>query len=177
MAAANELKMGDLADPATVIGPIIDRRSRERIQALIDDALENGADLLCGNRWTGNRLSPTVLGSLSSQMRISREEVFGPVVCLERVDGVDQAILSANAAPAILSASVFTREIDAALSCADRLRTAMVHINDMTIQQEPEVPFGGDGASGFGREGMETALEDFTRWQWITIKRGDSAER
>ncbi|MCD0458550.1 aldehyde dehydrogenase family protein [Roseiconus lacunae] len=167
--AAKSLPMGDLRDRSTVIGPVIDDASRRRISATIADARRLGAEVLCGNQWTDNRLNPTVLGCVTEQMRIAREEIFGPVVTIETVETESDAIRLANSGPAMLSAAVFTRDVDRAFTLARSLNTGMVHLNDMTIQQEPEVPFGSDGEAGFGREGMETGVDDFTKWKWITL--------
>lgn len=170
VAAAQSLGQGDLTDPATVIGPIISPRSRQRIRDHVDDALGHGAQLLCGNKWTGNRLNPTVLSGVTDAMKLFREETFGPVVSIETAKHRSHALELANASPGMLSAAVFTSDLGSALSFAESLNTAMVHLNDMTIQQEPEVPFGADAPSGFGREGMETGIEDYTTWKWVTVR-------
>ena len=170
VAATRDLRMGELADPRTMIGPIIHERACERLKDCIDRAIAAGAKVLCGNTWHGQRLAPTVLVDVTPKMEIVREEVFGPVVCVQRATDPEDALRIANSVPAMLVASVFTRDLDSAMRFSEQLACAMVHINDMTIQQEPEVPFGGDGAAGFGREGMETAVEDFTQWKWITVR-------
>ena len=168
---AKSLSLGDLHETSTMIGPIISRQSRTRIQELLDEAIAGGAQVLCGNCWSGNRLNPTVLNGVRPEMRIAREEVFGPVVIIETVRDRHHALQQANAVDGMLSAAIFTSNLDAAISLAESIDSGMVHINDMTIQQEPQVPFGGDGASGFGREGFETALDDFTTWKWVTVKK------
>lgn len=171
-AASQRLGMGELSDPTTMIGPMIHERARQRQTECIEAALASGAKVLCGNTWHGHRLAPTVLVDVTTEMTIVREEVFGPVVCVQRASDAEDALRLANDVPAMLTASVFTRDLERAMRFAEQLHCSMVHVNDMTIQQEPEIPFGGDGAAGFGREGMETAIEDFTKWQWVTLRGG-----
>ncbi|WP_182868930.1 aldehyde dehydrogenase family protein [Rhodopirellula sp. JC639] len=170
VAAAQSVGMGDLTDPKTMIGPIISAKARQRIRDHLADALDGGANVLCGNSWTGNRVNPTVITGVTSAMKLFREETFGPVVSVETANDRHHALELANASPGMLSAAVFTNDLDAAMTFADSLDASMVHVNDMTIQQEPEVPFGGDGSAGFGREGMETGIEDFTTWKWVTLR-------
>ncbi|MCA9137306.1 MAG: aldehyde dehydrogenase family protein [Planctomycetales bacterium] len=169
IAAAQAIGQGELNDRQTMIGPIITPQARQRIRDHLDDALGHGAVLLCGNRWNKNRLNPTILSGVTESMKMFREETFGPVVSIETAKDRLDALELANAAPGMLSAGVFTADLNSALLLADSLNTAMVHINAMTIQQEPEVPFGGDNPVGFGREGMETGIEDFTTWKWVTV--------
>jgi acyl-CoA reductase-like NAD-dependent aldehyde dehydrogenase len=170
VAAAQSLSLGDLREPTTMIGPIINSQSRARIRSLLEDAVSRGVEVHCGNRWQDNRLQPTVLTGIRDEMKLAREEVFGPVVGVQVAEDSEHAIELANRCPSMLAAAVFTRDLDRALRFSETLNTAMVHVNDMTIQQEPEVPFGGDGDSGFGREGMQTGVEDYTSWRWVTIK-------
>jgi len=170
VAACGTLKSGPLRDRDTVIGPVINEAARQRIRVHLDDALAKGARLWCGNTGSGNRLNPTVLSGVTEAMDMFHQETFGPVVAVESVRDVSHAIERANAAPGMLAAAVYTNDFSAALRLADAIESGMVHINDMTIQQEPEVPFGSDGASGFGREGMETGIDDFTTWKWITMR-------
>ncbi len=168
--ASESLKAGPLREPATMIGPIINQAARQTIRSHLDDAIEKGARVCCGNVWSGNRLNPTVLSGVTDAMTLFQEETFGPVVTVESVRDASHALERANAVPGMLSAAVFTADLAAAMRVADGIESGMVHINDMTIQQEPEVPFGSDGGSGFGREGMETGIDDFTTWKWITMR-------
>ncbi|WP_158222824.1 aldehyde dehydrogenase family protein [Rhodopirellula sp. MGV] len=175
VAAASALSCGDLRDPSTVIGPVIDQAARQRIDDHLNDAVRLGATIQCGNVWNGNRMNPTVVTGVTSEMRLYREESFGPLVTIEVADDEAHAMQLAHASSAMLSAAVFTRDLDRAMRVSRSLCCGMVHVNEMTIQQEPEVPFGGDGGSGFGREGLETGVEDYTKWKWITINGSASA--
>lgn len=167
--AAAGLGMGDLRDPQTVIGPIINERQRQRVRSHIDDAVAKGAQLLCGGTWQGSRCRPTVLTGVVEGMRVYREETFGPVVALYPVDSLEQAIAQANDSAYGLSASIFTSNLASATSFARRVRAGMVHINGTALHDEPHVPFGGTGDSGFGREGTEEDIANMTEWKWITM--------
>ncbi len=167
--AASSLVMGDLRDPKTVIGPIINEKQRQRIDSHLQDAVDKGANVVIGGDWDGNCCRPTILTGVTDDMLIHHEETFGPVTCVSVVETSEDALAAANQTSFGLVASVFTADIDAALRFAQQLNVGMVHINGMTIQQEPHVPFGGVGDSGFGREGTNAAIEEMTEWKWITI--------
>ena len=103
-------------------------------------------------------------------MTVYREETFGPVTSIYEVNSIEEAITMANDTDYGLSYAVFTQDINTALGVAKRANAGMVHINAMSIQDEPHVPFGGNGLSGFGREGTEADLDIMTRWKWITVQ-------
>ena len=170
IAAAQKLGMGDLRDPATMIGPIIHEGQRNRIREHVADAVSKGAKILCGGNWRENRFEPTVLTDVRDDMLISHEETFGPVTTIHSVDTADDALKLANQSRHGLSASVYTSNLSQAMRFADELEAGMVHINGTTIQDEPHVPFGGVGDSGFGRESTDPDLSEFTEWKWVTIQ-------
>ncbi len=163
------LSLGDLRDPQTVIGPIINERQRNRVRSHIDDAVKKGARILCGGHWRENRCEATVLGGVNDNMKVCNEETFGPVVSLFPVASFDEAVARANDTPYGLSASIFTADLQKAMSFARQVRSGMVHINGSTLHDEPHVPFGGVGDSGFGREGTEEDIANMTEWKWITL--------
>ena len=165
------IKMGDLSDPETAIGPIISHRQEQRVREHISDALSKGADLLSDDRaWQGACCPPTILTGVTQKMAVCREETFGPVTSIYQVDSVEEAIRVANDTDYGLSFSIFTSDITTALKVAQSANAGMVHINAMSIQDEPHVPFGGNGLSGFGREGTDADLDIMTRWKWITVQ-------
>ena len=168
--AAGRLALGDLRNPTTVIGPIINPRQRARIQSHLDDALSKGARLQCGGQWEGNRCQPTVLTGVTSEMTLSHEETFGPITSVYEVESPEEALRCANDSNFGLSASVYTEDLKQAMRFAEELHAGMVHINGTTIQEEPHIPFGGVGDSGFGRESTDTDLDDMTEWKWITVQ-------
>jgi acyl-CoA reductase-like NAD-dependent aldehyde dehydrogenase len=167
--AAGALGMGDLREAQTVIGPIISERQRQRVRSHIEDATAKGAELLCGGKWQGNRCAPTVLSGVVEGMRAYREETFGPVAAIYPVDSLEEAIDRANDTAYGLAASIFTSDLAAATSFSRRIRSGMVHVNGTSLHDEPHVPFGGTGDSGFGREGTEEDIANMTEWKWITM--------
>ena len=103
-------------------------------------------------------------------MVVCREETFGPVTSIYPVDSADEALEKANDTEFGLSAAVFTQDIDKALTLAQSINAGMVHINAPTLHDEPHVPFGGTGSSGFGREGTDIDIDSLTEWKWITVQ-------
>ena len=170
VAAAGHMGMGDLRSEDTAVGPIISERQRERVRRHIDDARSKGVEVLAGGEWDGNRCQPTILSGVTEAMEVCRDETFGPVTSLYVFDTVDEALERANDTVYGLSFSVFTRDIDTALDIAHRAESGAVHINRPTIQDEPCPPFGGQGLSGYGREGTAADLDILTEWKWITIR-------
>jgi vanillin dehydrogenase len=111
-----------------------------------------------------------VLAGVTPEMRLYSEESFGPVVTIVPVDGVDQAVEVANDTEYGLSSAVFAGDADTGLEVARRLETGMCHVNDTTVHDEPQMPFGGVKDSGWGRFGGKAALEEFTELRWITVQ-------
>lgn len=169
-ARAEALGMGDLRDPNTWVGPIISERQRQRVRNHIADAQAKGARLLAGGDWIGNRCRPTILAGVQEDMTVCREETFGPVTSIYPVADFEEAVTRANDTDYGLSAAIFTRDINKAMRFVKRVRSGMVHINAPTLHDEPHVPFGGVGDSGFGREGTDIDIDTFTEWKWVTIQ-------
>ena len=167
---AKGVKVGDLSDPETAIGPIISSRQADRVKSHVADALEKGATLLHGGKWLGNCCPPTILSDVTSEMVVFGEETFGPVTSIYTVDDLEQAMQLANDTSYGLSCAIFTSDISSAMKAAAKSDAGMVHINAMSIQDEPHIPFGGNGMSGLGREGTDADLDIMTRWKWITIQ-------
>ena len=105
-------------------------------------------------------------------MRLYSEESFGPVLAVMAADNPDQAVQMANDTEYGLSAAVFGQDVPAALEIAQRIESGICHVNDTTVHDEPQMPFGGVKASGFGRFGGRAALEEFTELRWITVQGG-----
>ena len=151
-------------------GSLIDREAVERLEALVKDAVEKGAKLVAGGKRDGMAMSATILDRVTPAMRIYNEESFGPVVCVVRVRGVDEAVRVANDTEYGLAAAVFGRDIGRALEVAKRIESGMCHINGPTVNDEAQMPFGGTKASGYGRFGGKAAIDEFTEQRWITIE-------
>ena len=112
----------------------------------------------------------TVLTGVTPDMRLYSEESFGPVLAVMAADNPDQAVQMANDTEYGLSAAVFGQDVPAALEIAQRIESGICHVNDTTVHDEPQMPFGGVKASGFGRFGGRAALEEFTELRWITVQ-------
>lgn len=165
------LKVGDPQDPDTVIGPLINQEQVDKLHKQVEEAIRNGARLVCGGKYDGRCYYPTVLTHVTPDMNIAREETFGPVAPIIIVEDADEAVRVANDTRFGLSAGVITSDFLKGLEIAERLESGMVHINDSSILDEPQVPFGGMKESGYGRHGGRAAIEEFTELRWISIQR------
>lgn len=168
---AKGLKVGDPRQPDTVIGPLINQWQLDMLRSQVDEAINKGAKLLCGGKYEGLCYYPTVLTNVTVDMRVLTEETFGPVAPVVVVPDADEAVAVANNSRYGLSAGIITRDFQKGLEIAERLETGMVHINDSSVHDEPQVPFGGVKDSGYGRHGGRAALEEFTELRWITMQR------
>jgi succinate-semialdehyde dehydrogenase/glutarate-semialdehyde dehydrogenase len=162
---------GDPADPATFVGPLISPGDADRVQSWVADAVEGGASIVSGGGRDGAVLTPTVLTDVTPSMTVMREEIFGPVVVLRSFDDLDTAIDEANDTPYGLAAGIFTRDIGAALTAADRLRMGAVHINETSSSRVDLMPYTGVKASGVGREGPRYAIREMSEERLITLGR------
>jgi succinate-semialdehyde dehydrogenase/glutarate-semialdehyde dehydrogenase len=166
---AQALRIGHGLDPEVEYGPLFDQSARDRARAHVDDAVERGATLASGGGIPrgveyehGWFFEPTVLTQASPEMRVMREETFGPVAAITRIRSDDEAVELANATPYGLAAYVFGRDLERCLRIAERLEAGGVgvNVNDVT---ELQAPFGGWKESGFGRElgpeGLDACLE------------------
>jgi benzaldehyde dehydrogenase (NAD) len=167
---ARAATVGDPRDPQTQIGPLINAAAMERVTGLVKDAVAKGATTLSGGQADGACYPPTVITGVTPDMRVYGEESFGPLVSVIEVDGVDEAVATANDTEHGLSAAVWSENVPAALELAQRIESGICHINDTTVQDEPQMPFGGVKASGWGRFGGRAALEEFTELRWITVQ-------
>jgi len=169
-ARASALRVGDPSDPETQIGPLINEAALARVGELVEDARGNGARVLSGGEAAGACYPPTVLLGVTADMRVYNEESFGPLASIVVVDGAEQAVEVANDTEYGLAAAIFSENVPAALEIAQRIESGMCHINDATVHDEPQMPFGGVKDSGWGRFGGHAALEEFTELRWITIQ-------
>jgi acyl-CoA reductase-like NAD-dependent aldehyde dehydrogenase len=147
--------------PAAAVGAQVDEKAEADVGALIEDAIGKGARQLAG--------AAIILEGVTSEMRLYRDESFGPVVSIIRVADEGEAVRVANDTAHGLAASVFTRDIVKGLRVARRVQSGICHINGPTVHDEPQMPFGGVGASGYGRFGGKAGIDFFTELRWITI--------
>jgi benzaldehyde dehydrogenase (NAD) len=167
---ARALNVGDPREAHTHIGPLVNEAALTRVTELVNDAVAKGARALSGGEPAGPCFPPTVLSGVTKEMRLYSEESFGPIASVVAVDGPDEAVRVANDTEYGLSAAVFSGDVTHALELAQRIESGICHINDTTVQDEPQMPFGGVKASGFGRFGGRAALEEFTELRWITVQ-------
>jgi acyl-CoA reductase-like NAD-dependent aldehyde dehydrogenase len=169
-AKASSLAAGDPREGKTPLGAVADRRTVAHVNNLIDDAVAKGGKVIAGG-WAENVLMPaTVVDHVVSGMDIYREESFGPVVALIRARDEDHAVTIANDTDYGLCAAIYTRDTARGLRVAGRVRSGICHINGPTLHDEAQMPFGGLGASGYGRFGGKTAIDSFTETRWITVE-------
>lgn len=169
VARASALPWGNPRD-AVVLGSLVNPEVADKMHALIDDAVSKGAKLVCGGENDGAIFSATLLDGVNQTMRIYTEESFGPVKSIIRVNGDQEAIKVANDSEYGLSAAVFSQDINRALACANTIKSGICHINGPTVGDEPQMPFGGVGDSGYGRFGGKAGIAEFTDSRWITIE-------
>jgi acyl-CoA reductase-like NAD-dependent aldehyde dehydrogenase len=171
-AKAESLQAGNPRHGNFALGSLVGVEAAERIGGLVNDAVSKGAKLLAGGRVDGTVMSATVLDHVTPAMRLYGEESFGPVVCVIRATGVEEAVRIANDTEYGLSAAVFGRDITRALDVAHRIDSGICHINGATVHDEAQMPFGGVKASGYGRFGGKAGIAEFTELRWITIETG-----
>lgn len=157
-----QLQVGDPAQESTDIGPVINAGALQRIRAWVQEALAGGAGLLAGGELEGGLLQPTVLDSITPQMRLWREEAFGPVVGICVFDRLEEAITACNDTDFGLQAGIFTRDIHSAFAAADGLDFGGVIVNDSPSWRTDQMPYGGVKASGIGKEGPASAVREMT---------------
>ncbi len=162
------LVVGDPRDPATDIGPVIGVGAAERLGGLVSDAVSKGARLIGGSGIRDAYFEPTLLDGVETDMRLYSEETFGPILSVTRIRSDQEALTVANDSQYGLTASVFSRDEKRARHVADQIHTGICHINRCTVDDDPNAPFGGVKASGYGRFGGRWALDEFTELRWIT---------
>jgi acyl-CoA reductase-like NAD-dependent aldehyde dehydrogenase/ABC-type branched-subunit amino acid transport system ATPase component len=168
---AKSLPLGDPRKPEPVVlGSVVSMGTVEHCNALIDDALAKGAKLVCGGKADNTLMPATILDHVTPAMRIYREETFGPVKCVVRVDGVEAAVACANDNEYGLSSAVFGRDIARAFNVARRIEAGICHVNGPTVHDEAQMPFGGVKGSGIGRFGGKAGVAEFTELRWITVQ-------
>jgi acyl-CoA reductase-like NAD-dependent aldehyde dehydrogenase len=156
------LKVGDPLDPSVDVGPVIDQGAAERIEQWVKEAVEGGARLLTGGRREGQMYWPTVLTDVTPDMKVCREEVFGPVITVQPYQTYEEALADVNDSPYGLQAGVFTSSIERAMLAHRELEVGGVIVNDVSAFRADQMPYGGSKESGYGREGLRYAMEEMT---------------
>jgi acyl-CoA reductase-like NAD-dependent aldehyde dehydrogenase len=166
---AKTIKTGDPSEQDTMIGPLINRGAVNRILGEIEEAKNQGAEVLLEGEVNGSVMSPFVLKG-TNEVATARNEMFGPVVTIISAEDEEDAIRIANDTPFGLSGAVHAGSVEKGVEVARKMETGMVHVNDQSVNDEPLVAFGGEKASGLGRFGGEWSLEEFSTTQWISAQ-------
>ena len=164
------LVVGDPADEATDVGPLIDAGARDRVLAWIEEAKAGGATILTGGDLDGELLRPTVIANAGPALKVSCEEVFGPVCTVTAYDTLDEAIELANGTRYGLQAGIFTGSIKTALAAAQRLEFGGVTVNEAPTFRADQMPYGGVKDSGNTREGPAYAVRELTEDRLVVIE-------
>jgi acyl-CoA reductase-like NAD-dependent aldehyde dehydrogenase len=168
LAATEKLKVGHPLDEATEISSLINEQEARRVEAWIAEALAAGAVLHTGGQRQVATITPAVLSQVPTQAKLSCQEAFGPVVCIEAFDTLDAAIAQVNDSPYGLQAGVFTRDLATAFHAARHIHCGGVMINDASTFRVDQMPYGGVKQSGTGREGPRYAIEEMTELKLIS---------
>jgi acyl-CoA reductase-like NAD-dependent aldehyde dehydrogenase len=170
-AKVETMPVGDPREGKTPLGAVVDRKTVDHCLSLVEDALANGAELLTGGETTQNVLMPAhLVDRVTPDMKLFRDESFGPVVGIIRARDEAHAIELANDTEYGLSAAVFTRDTARGIKVARQIHSGICHVNASTVSDEPQMPFGGMKASGYGRFGGKAGIDAFTELRWITFE-------
>ncbi|WP_433531588.1 aldehyde dehydrogenase family protein [Micromonospora sp. CA-263727] len=162
VAAVRELRTGDPADPLTDVGPLVSEAAARRVEDWVEEAVAAGATIETGGRREGASYAPTVLSGVPKEARVCTEEVFGPVLVVDRVENDAAGFAAVNDSAYGLQAGVFTRRLDVAFAAARTLEVGGVIIGDVPSYRADQMPYGGVKGSGVGREGLRSAMDDYT---------------
>lgn len=168
--AAKRLRTGDPLDSATDVSALISPGDVQRVLEWIEEARAHGAEVLTGGVAEGNIVMPTVITGAAPHLRVSCQEVFAPVVLINRVSSVEEAIRLVNDSRYGLQAGIYTNRLDTALRAARELEAGGVMINDIPTFRVDHMPYGGVKESGLGREGVRYAVEEMTEVKLVVIR-------
>jgi acyl-CoA reductase-like NAD-dependent aldehyde dehydrogenase len=164
------LKTGDPKEHDTIIGPLINEDALAMVKGRVQDAVAAGAKVLAGGEAVGPCYQATLLTNVPPDSEFAKNETFGPVASIEVVDDADEAVARANATSYGLSAGIITSNRERGFALAQRIESGIVHVNDQTVADEPQMPFGGVKDSGFGRFGGQAVVDEFTELRWVTMR-------
>jgi benzaldehyde dehydrogenase (NAD) len=169
---ASALPVGNPATEQVALGPVIDAGQRDKIHHLVTATSARGAEVRAGGEYDGLFYRPTVLAGVGMEDPAFAEEIFGPVAPVTRFSTLDEAVALAAHGAYGLSLGIVTRDVMRGLELADRIPTGIVHINDQTVNDEANAPFGGVGDSGTGSRfgGGPANIDAFTETRWVTVR-------
>ncbi len=169
-AKVRTLTAGDPRDDKAPLGAVVDHKTTDKLAAMIEDAVANGATVISAGDPKGVLVPARVVAGVTPKMRLYAEESFGPIVAVIRARDEEDAIRIANDSEYGLSAAVFTGNAARGLKVARRIKSGICHVNGPTVHDEAQMPFGGVGASGYGRFGGKAGIAEFTELRWITVE-------
>jgi benzaldehyde dehydrogenase (NAD) len=168
---AQKLRLGDPYREDVQLGPIVNEKQIRRVDDIVQRSVQGGARLITGGTYEGLFYQPTVLTDVTQEHAAWTDEIFGPVAPVTTFRTDEEAVALANSSDYGLVGAVYSRSMSRGLSIAQRIKAGMVHVNDGTLNDEATIPFGGTGMSGNGaRYGGEANLDNFTEWQWVTVR-------
>jgi len=167
VAGTQRLKIGNPLDQDTDIGPMIAESEADRVQDWVKEAVAQGAEAVCGGRREGNIYHPTILINTKPEMKVVRDEIFGPVVVVEKVSSFEEGIIKCDQSQYGLQAGIFTTNINRALTAIKRINVGGILINDFPSYRIDHMPYGGNKNSGLGREGAKFAIEEMTTLRMV----------
>ncbi|SDJ18342.1 aldehyde dehydrogenase family protein [Salimicrobium halophilum] len=168
-----ELKLGEKLLEETDVGPLISEKEAERIESWIEEAVSKGAQIETGGTRTKAYIEPTILSNVPSDATIAKEEVFGPVVIVEAVEDLKEAVRKSNDVDYGLHAGIFTKDVNQAFYAVKHLNVGGVMVNDSSDYRIDAMPFGGTKDSGIGREGVKFAIDSLTEKKVVSFKLTD----
>jgi aldehyde dehydrogenase (NAD+) len=170
---AKSLPYGDPSDPNTVIGPLVNKQQMEKALRYIDEAKADGATIALEGQRVGNVLTPYVFTGVQNSSKLAQTELFAPIATIIKAETDEESIALANDTEYGLSSAIFTSDLKHGENLALQIDSGMTHVNDQTVNDAPNIPFGGNKASGLGRFGNPWVVEEFTITKWVSIQTQD----
>lgn len=170
VARAKALPYGDPSDPTTVIGPLVNETQLAKALQYIEDAKKEGATVALEGKRVGNVLTPYVFTNVDNSSKLAQTELFAPIATIIKAQTDHEAIEIANDTAYGLSSAIFTSDLARGEELALQIDSGMTHLNDQTVNDAPNIPFGGNKASGLGRFGNPWVVEEFTVTKWVSVQ-------
>ncbi|WP_432711034.1 aldehyde dehydrogenase family protein [Pedobacter sp.] len=164
------LKYGSPADKDVLVGPVIDDKAVSRIMKSMAESVAMGAKVAVGGTFEGRVIAPTVLVGVKNDYPIAKDEIFGPVAPIIKFRDEEEMLKLANSINYGLSGAIHTKDVNRGVLLAKKVETGMIHVNDQTVNDEPNAPFGGEKGSGLGRFNGNFIMEEFSTLQWVTVQ-------
>jgi acyl-CoA reductase-like NAD-dependent aldehyde dehydrogenase len=165
----NALKVGDPRDPEVEVGPMIDEGAAADAFNVVQEAVEQGAEIMLGGTCEGTMFQPTVLANTKPDMRVNREEIFAPVITVTPYDDFDDALAMANDTDYGLQSGLFTQNMNRIMRAFDEIEVGGLQVNDVSTFRVDQMPYGGVKGSGVGREGPRYAIEEMTEMKLMVL--------